>query len=284
MSIPENHVTAEGRSLRAAVESAAAQLGVPVALVQHKLDLSHFRNASGAGIGVETVKIFAWARDTASLAPLTAAEDWMKGLLASMEKTGTVRGELRDGGVVLHVDVGEEGRHLVGRGGATLRSILHLLDTAVGVKHPGVQFRIDVARHDADERGERGGDRGDRGDRGGDRGDRGGDRGDRGGDRGDRGGRDRGDRGDRGGRDRDRGDRGGRRNDEAELRKLARKLAAKAIETGEAQAIRRELNSYDRRVVHTEVAEIAGARSRSVGEGADRRVEIYKSDEEDASE
>jgi predicted RNA-binding protein Jag len=273
MSIPENHVTAEGRSLRAAVESAAAELGVPVALVQHKLDLSHFRNASGAGIGVDTVKIFAWARDTASLAPLTAAEDWMKGLLASMEKTGTVRGELRDGGVVLHVDVGEEGRHLVGRGGATLRSILHLLDTAVGVKHPGFQFRIDVARHDAEERGERS-DRGERGDRG---------------DRGDRGGRDRdrGDRGDRGGRDRDRGergDRGGRRNDEAELRKLARKLAAKAIETGEAQTIRRELNSYDRRVVHTEVAEIAGARSRSVGEGADRRVEIYKSDEEDAGE
>jgi predicted RNA-binding protein Jag len=39
--------------------------------------------------------------------------------------------------------------------------------------------------------------------------------------------------------------------------------------------IRRDLNSYDRRVVHLEVAAIEGAASRSVGEGHERRVEIY---------
>ena len=39
--------------------------------------------------------------------------------------------------------------------------------------------------------------------------------------------------------------------------------------------IRRELNSFDRRLVHLEVAEVGGVASRSVGEGPDRRVEIY---------
>ena len=285
-TVPENHVIAEGRNLRAAVEAAAEQLGVPVAQVAHKLDMAHFRNASGAGVGVDTVRIFAWAKDPQDLAPVLAAEDWMKALLASMDRTGTVRAELRGTTVVVHVDAGEAGRHLVGRGGTTLGAIQHLLEGAVAEKFPNHTFRIDVARPADD--GERGGDdrgeRSDRGDRGGDRGDRGGDRGDRGGDRGGYG-ASRGDRGPRGG---DRGgDRRPRRDDDRprrsdadvdDLKRLARKLAEKVLSTGEPEVIRRELNSYDRRIVHVEIAEMAGVGSRSVGEGHDRRIEIYASE------
>ena len=54
--------------------------------------------------------------------------------------------------------------------------------------------------------------------------------------------------------------------------------------TGEPEQIRRELNSYDRRIVHMEVASIEGVASRSVGEGHDRRIEILpKTDGEDGS-
>ncbi len=275
MTIPENHVVTEGRTLRAAIDAAATSLGVPAALVEHKVDMAHFRSTTGQGVGMDTVKIFAWARDASAMAPLAAAEAWMKTTLATMERTGTVRAELRGDAVVLLVDVGEEGRHLVGRGGATLKSLQHLLTEAMATEFPGRNFRIDVARG-ADE-GERREERSDRGERRDDRGDRG-DRGGRDRDRGERGGRDR-DRGERGGRDRgDRGDRGGDRGgrDEGELKKLARKLALKVQETGNPEVIRRELNGYERRLVHVEVQEVAGVKTRSIGEGSLKKVEIYK--------
>ncbi|HNC94954.1 MAG TPA: R3H domain-containing nucleic acid-binding protein, partial [Myxococcota bacterium] len=53
----------------------------------------------------------------------------------------------------------------------------------------------------------------------------------------------------------------------------------KVLETGEPQMIRRDMNAYDRRVVHVEVGAIEGVRTRSVGEGPDRRVEILLAEE-----
>jgi predicted RNA-binding protein Jag len=264
-AIPENHVIAEGRTLRAAIEDAARTLNVAPALVQHRIDMAHFRSATGQSAGADTVRIFAWARDAAALAPLVAAEAWLTGLLAAMGRTGTVRGELRGDEVVLYVDAGPEGRHLVGRGGTTLRAIQHLLETSLAGAHANARFRIDIARAAEDGDAQDGGaPREERRDerRGRDRDDR-------------RGGRDRDDRRG-GGRDRERG--GRRDDDEAELRKLARKLALKVQETGEPEMIRRELNGFERRIVHTEVAEIPGVKTRSIGEGRDRKVEIYAED------
>ena len=277
MSIPENHIVAEGRSLRGAIEAAAAALGVSPALVEHTIDMAHFRSSTGLGVGAETVKIFAWARDTTALAPLLAGEAWMRDLLAAMGRVATVRSELRGEGVVLHVDAGAEGRFLVGRGGATLRAIQHLLEVSVGSKFEGARFRIDVARSEEDgaeaaPREERrvevrsdgggGRDRDARGGGGRDRDDRRG------------GGRDRGGRDDRrgGGRDDRRG------SDESELRKLAHRLALSVKETGAPEMIRRELNGFERRIVHVEVAEIPGVKTRSIGEGRERKVELYADD------
>jgi predicted RNA-binding protein Jag len=268
MAIPENHVVAEGKTLKAAIDAAAAQLAVPAGLVEHKIDMAHFRGSAGA----ETVRIFAWAKEAADVQPALDAESWVRELLAGMQMTGTVRGEMRNGGATVFVDVPEGARHLVGRQGSTLRAIQHLLERALAGKHSGVPVRIDVARPPEDDRrGERRDfDRGPRRD---DRGDRG-PRDDRGGDR-----RDFRPRGDRPFDRRDRGgDRGGFRRgdgDVEDLKRLARKLADKVLQTGDAQIIRRELNSFDRRIVHVEVATIAGVKSRSVGEGHDRRVEIY---------
>lgn len=272
MSIPESHVVAEGRSLKLAIDAAAAQLGVPATLVQHKLDMAHFRNAGTTG--AETVKIFAWAKDPGDVAAALDAEAWMNGLLKSMGREGKVRADRRDNTVLTFVDVGEEGRHLVGRGGSTLRAIQYLMTAALGPKHDGIEFRIDVARPEGDDAG-RGEDRGERGFRRDDRReDRGPRRDDRRDDRGPRRDDRRDDRGPR------RDDRGPRREDrgssEQRLKELALKLANKVADTGEPEVIRRELNSYERRLVHTEVANVPGVASRSLGEGPEKRVEIYR--------
>ncbi|MSQ01505.1 MAG: hypothetical protein EXR71_06385 [Myxococcales bacterium] len=285
MSLPEDHVVAEGRTLSAARELAAAQLGVPLAAVEHKLDLAHFK-ASGSA-GAATVKIFAWAKNMESLAPAIAAEAWIRGLLAAMGREAAIRAEMKGDTAVVFVDAKEGARHLVGRQGTTLRAIQHLLERNMG-QWPDARFRLDIAR--PEDGGERRDDR-PRDDRPRDdrpRDDRPRDdrpRDDRprfgGGGRDERprfGDRDRGPRPDRGG---DRGDRP-RRNDGDALKGLARKLAEKVLETGEPEVIRRELNSFDRRLVHLEIAEIAGVASRSVGEGFERRVEIYVPREGDA--
>jgi predicted RNA-binding protein Jag len=274
MTLPENHVVTEARTLRGAIEAAAQALGVPASLVEHRIDTAHFRSSTGQGVGMDTVKIFAWARDASTMAPVLAAETWMKTTLEAMGRSGSVRADRRGDAVVIFVDVGEEGRHLVGRGGSALRALQHLLEGALAGEFPGQVFRIDVARAEGEgERREERGEHGDREERRGDRGDRG-DRGERSRDRGDRGDRSR-DRGDRGG---DRGGRGERRQDEGELKKLARKLALKVAETGNPEVIRRELNGFERRIVHVEVQEIAGVKTRSIGEGSLKKVEIYRED------
>ncbi|MSP54012.1 MAG: hypothetical protein EXR69_00145 [Myxococcales bacterium] len=289
MSMPDSHVHAEGRSLKLAIEAAAATLGVPVNLIQHKLDMEHFKSAGTTG--AETVKIFAWAKDPGDVAASNDAEAWMSGLLKSMGREGRVRAEKRDGVVLTCVDVGEAGRHLVGRGGSTLRAIQYLMEASIASSHPGVEFRIDVARPEgdgpsADGRGDDRpprrddyADRGPRRDAGpGDRGPRrDGPSGDRGPRRdagpGDRGPRRDGPSGDRGPRRDDRGDRG---SSEDRLRALAQKLARMVSESGQAEITRRALNSYERRLVHTEVANVPGIGSRSLGEGTEKQVEIYK--------
>ena len=133
MSIPESHVVAEGRSLKLAIEAAAAHLGVPLNLVQHKLDMAHFKSAGTTG--AETVKIFAWAKDPGDVAASMDAEAWMSGLIKCMGREGTVRAEKREGVVHTYVDVGESGRHLVGRRDQLRARGRHLAQPARHVDH-----------------------------------------------------------------------------------------------------------------------------------------------------
>jgi hypothetical protein len=59
MSDAQQTITAEGRTVADAVAQAAAQLGVDPTLVEHKLDLSHFKTADGRSRPVDTVKVIA---------------------------------------------------------------------------------------------------------------------------------------------------------------------------------------------------------------------------------
>ena len=89
--------------------------------------------------------------------------------------------------------------------------------------------------------------------------------------------RDRNDRRGRG-RDRDRNDRSSRTSekDEESLQRMARKIAERVLETGEAEQVRRTLNSYNRRIVHMVVKDIDGVGSRSLGDGQEKTIELYR--------
>ena len=60
-----NQVTTEGNTVGEAVRKAAELLGVPAEQIDHKLDLSHFRNDAGRSVPVDTVKVICWAADPA---------------------------------------------------------------------------------------------------------------------------------------------------------------------------------------------------------------------------
>lgn len=66
---------------------------------------------------------------------------------------------------------------------------------------------------------------------------------------------------------------GFRRDKDAELRQMARFLAAKVASSGVPQEMG-PLNSYERRVVHMAVAEIEGVTSESIGDAAVKKVMI----------
>lgn len=279
-------IAAEGSTLEEALQQAATALGVSPSMVEYKFDLAHFRSAAGRAIGVDTVRVIAWASSgnkpgkpastPANTAGTTAAKAWLETLLQHMGMKGEVFTSLGRGGEnrgILLIK-SPDARFLVGRQGATLQAIVELLEAAMAIQQPDWQFRVDVDSGDRPERGERP-DRGDRPERG--------DRPDRG-ERRDFEGRGR--REDRRGpprRDGPSDDRGGpgaddRRRTEQDLEKLRRlalRLAAEVARTGEPTEIHRELNSYERRVVHMAVSEVEGVASESVGDGVTKQIRLF---------
>jgi predicted RNA-binding protein Jag len=282
----QNTVTTEGRTIGEAIRKASEQLGVSAEQIRHKIDVSHFKNEEGRSRPVESVKVICWAADAGDTAGAAAAKAYLEGLIEAMSLKGTVKTRIAgDKRASVAID-SEDARFLVGRGGCTLNAIRRLLKEAMLAEHADWSFSIDVdggERRD-DERRTRGrddrDDRDDRGDRGRARGrdDRGGgrDRDDRGGgrDRDDRGrGRDRDDRG--GGRDRD--DRGGRRSerDVEDLKRWARKLAERIADEGGEEILRKPLNSFERRVVHMEIADMEGVDTATIEVDGERKVRIF---------
>lgn len=297
-TIPEgaSTVAGEGNDLRAAVMAAAEALGVEPARVGYKLDLSHFRNATGGSVARHTVKVVAWEKpegeaDTPVATPAPKpkarkprankdeappevavadaegdlsetpaavfAQGWMASLVEHMGLTGTVSAKGNDERVVLDIDVDKAGR-LIGRRGVTLSAIRHILRLALEVGDFGT-FTIDVEIPDSRDGGSKPkSERGERGDR------------DDGGRRGRRRGRDRGDRGDRG---EPKGE-----YDEDKLRTIAERAAAKALETGRPITIKVKLNSYDRRIVHLAAGDVDGVATESVVKDGVKYVQVLPED------
>ncbi len=280
----EGAVTGEGEDLNAALADAGAKLEVDASMLEYKFDLSHFKNPeSGINMGVDTVKLWAWPKDPAVIAVSEGAKAWMTELLEKMDFGGTVSVRVDGKTVKLRVNT-PKGGHFVGKQGVTLNAVRTLMDAAIGAEYPEYQFQVDVAdqRRERDDRG-RGRDRDDRRGRGRDRDDRRGRGRDR--DRDDRRGRgrdrDRDDRRSRG-RDRDR-DRDDDKSRNRDVERLAHRLSKKVLNSGKAELIRKEMNSYARRIVHMVVAEYEGLETESVGEGQHKQVRIIPAGGEQAS-
>ena len=255
----DTQVTTEGNNVAEALAKAAEQLGIPTEQVDHKLDLSHFRNEAGRSIPVDTVKIIAWAADPADKAGALAAKAWIQDLVSKMGFEGNITARnVKDRKATIAVD-SESARFLVGRGGSTLQSIQSMLNAAMQEEYGEWTFEIDVQGGRREERRDRDGDR----------------RGGRDRDRDRRGGRE------RGGRDRDR-DRCSER-DVQNLKRLARRVAEAVADGGEAEIIRKPLNSFERRIVHTEVADIDGVGTETIDQDGERKIRIFVDNGEGAS-
>jgi len=201
------------------------------------------------------------------------AKSWFEVVLKHMDVEAEIVATGDEERVHVAIKADKAGR-VVGKRGATLRSIRHLLGLAIERQFGERVIDVDVGDdRPRESRESRDDDREERGER------RSRDR------RGGGGGRDR-DRGDRGGRDRDRGDRGDRRGSrsrgrsdsalpEEKLRALARRAAEKARESGQTITINLKLNSYDRRLVHLEVSEVEGADSQSEEREEDGEIVKY---------
>jgi len=268
--------TFEGRTVAEAIAKAAEHYSVPKEAIAWKLDHSHFRTPDGRMRSMDTVRIFAKMQELPDGEGVDAAVDWLVKLLGLMQLEGAVTGRvIGENSGEVHID-SPAARHLVGRRGATLRSIRHLMEAGLAANFGdwNIELNIEGGRR-REERDDRGRGRDDRG-----RDDRGRD------DRGRGRGRDRDDRGrdDRGRDDRGRDDRGrdDRRSDRDvdRLKKLARRLASKAVKTGETITMRKELNSFERRVVHLELAEFEGVETESSGDGSMKKIIIVPMGEE----
>ncbi|HCP46372.1 MAG TPA: hypothetical protein DIU15_10035 [Deltaproteobacteria bacterium] len=263
-------VAAEGSTLSEALSQAASLLGVEGPLdLSFDYDREHFRQ------GAYTVRILASPQSAEDLEARQARKDLAEAARNWMEKVLSLFGTKAEvgvsggsrGDVLVSVTCPDDGRLLIGKGGQNLEAFEGLLKAVIARSHSGASVSLDIENYKT--RGPLGRDGGGRGRDGGARGRDGGGRGRDGGGRGR----------DGGGRGRDGGGRGrGPRPDDEERKARIKKQTLAAIDRvldGTGPIELDNLNSYERHLAHSFVKEEDGVRSRSVGDGADKRVEIY---------
>jgi spoIIIJ-associated protein len=146
MSTTQQRVTSEGQTLGEAIRKAAEQLSVTPDRIGHEIDRAHFLSPTGRSQGAQTVKIFAWSRAPVDSSGADAASGWLSGLIEKMGFEGKIKIKMTgDKRADLAVS-SPNGRHLVGRRGATLHAIQELLEASVPAAQDGWTFRIDNRR------------------------------------------------------------------------------------------------------------------------------------------
>lgn len=315
MNIPEGTTTTttEAQDVRSAIAAAAEALEIHPSQVDYKLDMDHFRSATGSSLAKRTVKIVAWnsGRDvdeTPKKAPRKApkreersrddrpARDDRKSRDDKRSGRRNERSRREEESVSLD-DLNAEDEAAVWSVN-WINELLKFLDLEGEVKGAGDDERVALVVEIKENAGRFIGRRGMTlgairhllhqslaqtfGERVVDVSIP---------DRRERPERSNSERRDRKGRGGKRGgDRGGRRDggsriSEEKLQALARRAADKAKESGQTITIKLELNSYDRRVVHLEISEIDGVETQSKEiEGEDgetmKVVQIVPSSEE----
>jgi predicted RNA-binding protein Jag len=68
-----------------------------------------------------------------------------------------------------------------------------------------------------------------------------------------------------------------------DLKRLARKLAERVAAEGGEEILRKPLNSFERRLVHMEIADMAGVDTATIEIDGERKVRIFAADQPGAS-
>jgi predicted RNA-binding protein Jag len=278
----------EGDTIAEALNNAMTSLGaVSAAELEWEFDRDHFK-PSGAWTVRLTARMKSEQERAAARRVYDVADQAAEWVRVTLEKFGTgdaqVVAAVQGGKPVVNVSSQSDGSLLIGKDGKNLEALQVLLDAALAKTGVKGQVLVDIEGYRQRDRGDDRPPRRERDDRGprrerDDRGPRR-ERSDRppraegrGGNRDDRG-----PRRERGPR-RDREDRGPRRDHDAardeRIVEDARKAAQRVLDSGESITLD-EMNSYERRLVHQAVKEFEGLKSRSVGDGNVRMVEIAR--------
>ena len=268
------NITVEAGTLNEAITSAAAQLGgLGVEDISYEFVREHFK---GGAYTVQITAVKCSEEDVSGRAAhrevAVNAAQWMKDCLASFGSHGKVRSSLQGkDSVLVEVLCEADGSLLIGKEGRNLKAFEGLMSSAVLGERQGLSISLDIEGYRGrssgpsrdDDRPRRGpdGDRSRRDSRGRD------------------GGRSPRDGRDSRGRDRDGGGRRPRREGDVERDQAITAETKGAIDKllagDESSIVLGEMNSYERHLAHTVVKDADGVGSRSVGNGPERRVEVF---------
>ena len=227
-----------------ALTQIATDLGLDVAELDYDIGSEQFLNENGQKIGRRDVEVTAWKK--VFKPGIQEMHGWLTTTIEVLGLTAEV--SVRENGNTLHFTIkSEEGGRIIGHRGATLKSIEKLMNEYSSKEGYEWAYALHV---DGGEKRER-----------------------------------RRDRDDSRGRDRDRkrGDRRDNKRDDEGLKRLAKKLASRVLDSGEPLIIEKELNGYQRRLVHMTIKEFTGVNSESFDDNGARKIRLVKADAEEES-
>ncbi len=246
-------VQAEGHSLEEALSIGARRLELNPGEVEYRLDLDHFRNDMGRSVGMDTVKIWVWPKNREVIAAAGDATSFIEELLNHMGFSAKVDIQTREQEKRAKIRINTEyAARIVGKRGATLDAVKELLLAHMKSEHHDWDFILEVPdrrerRRDGPERAEeprrnaRPSERHARGRK----------------------------------RSSERSNSREPRVNEDRVVRMVRKVARRVISKGEPELIRKELNSFARRIVHVTIAnEFDDLTTESIGDGPVKRVKV----------
>lgn len=235
-------MSAVGETVSEALEKIANEMSLSIQELDFEIDSEQFISENGQPMGLREFEVSAWKRIPKEGA--AEMEAWLNNTFVMMGIEATVSARVSGNRLIFSIE-SEQGGQIIGRKGSTLRSIQALMEETSTKAGYDWTFSLQVAG--GEERKERRSRNDDRRDNRRD-----------------------------GRRDGRRDNRRGNRDDD-NLKRLATKLANKVLETSEPIVIEKELNGYQRRIVHMVIKDFDGVDSESFNEGEQRKIRLVLS-------
>ena len=231
-------MSAVGETVSEALEKIANEMSLSIQDLDFEIDSEQFISENGQPMGLREFEVSAWKRIPKEGA--AEMEAWLNNTFAIMGIEANVSAKVCGNRLIFSIE-SEQGGHIIGRKGSTLRGIQALMEETSSKAGYDWTFSLQVAG--GEERKER---------------------------------RSRNDGRRDNRRDGRRDNRRGNRDDD-NLKRLATKLANKVLETSEPIVIEKELNGYQRRIVHMVIKDFDGVDSESFNEDDQRKIRLVLS-------